>query len=147
LALVVKIVLQVCFKKLLNKKVVGENPHYLLGKLIDKLRVVTGTEYNLGDTVRLLNDMHNIYIRAKKECNYNASRFLQMLSSNVEPVAIAKKLTLSSVPSDGFTKLWELKRLDLTVEALINNNEEYHKFFTESELDFIKEKLTNYGYL
>jgi hypothetical protein len=50
-------------------------------------------DFNLGDTVRLLNDMHNIYIRAKKECNYNASRFLQMLSSNEEPVAIAKKLT------------------------------------------------------
>jgi hypothetical protein len=98
------------------------------------------------DTVKLLNDMHQIYIRAKKECNYNASRFLQMISSNENPVTIAKKLTLTSLPSEGFSKLWELNRMDLTVEALIYNNENYHKFFSESELDFIKEKLDKYGY-
>lgn len=97
--------------------------------------------------MRLLKDLHNIYIRAKKECNYNASRFLQMISSNENPVSIVRKLTLINVPSEGFSKLWELKRLDLTVEALIYDNQNYHKFFSESELDFIKEKLTNYGYL
>ena len=83
--------------------------------------------------------MHNIYIKAKKECNYNASRYLQMLSSDEHIVTIAKKLTLSNIPSEGFTRLWELGRLDLTVEALVFNNENYHKFFSDEEIDFIKE--------
>jgi hypothetical protein len=94
----------------------------------------------------LLKDMHGIYIKAKKECKYNASRFLQMLSSKENPVSIAKKLTLSNNPSEGFTKLWELGRLDLTVEALIYHKKEYHDFFSESELNFIKDKLNQYHY-
>lgn len=102
--------------------------------------------FALNDDVNLLNDLHTIYIRAKKECNYNASRFFQMISSKENPVAIARKLTLTNTPSEGFTKLWELKRLDLTVEALIYNNKNYQKFFSETELEFIKEKLSKYEY-
>ncbi|MCM3618454.1 hypothetical protein M3936_12765 [Sutcliffiella horikoshii] len=92
-------------------------------------------------------DLLNIYKTAKLECNYNASRFLQMLSSNEDSITITKKLVLSNVPSDGFTKLWELNRLDLTVEALIYENERYQQFFTETELEFIKDKLVSYGYI
>ncbi|RLQ93619.1 hypothetical protein [Falsibacillus albus] len=99
------------------------------------------------NTLDLKKDMHNIYIKAKKECNYNASRYLQMISTNESPVTIARKLTISNTPTEGFTKLWEMGRLDLTVEALIYENEEYHKFFTEEELYFIKNKLSKYSYL
>lgn len=123
----------------------GAYPH-AGGRLILGLYTKKLEGNNLDESRKLLNDMHNIYIKAKKECKYNASRFHQLLLSNEDPVGIAKRLTLSDIPSDGFTKLWELKRLDITVEALIYNDSTYHKYFSEDELIFIKENLTKYGY-
>ena len=60
--------------------------------------------------------MHDIYRRAKEEAGYNATYFLQMLA-DAGPVATARRLVTSTQPSQGFTALWERRRLDLTVEA------------------------------
>jgi len=64
------------------------------------------------------NDMIEIYRRAKEECDYNATRFLQMVS-NEGGLKTARKLLATAEPSDGFTELWRNHRLDLTMESLV----------------------------
>ncbi|GAB4273942.1 hypothetical protein [Thermincola ferriacetica] len=63
-------------------------------------------------------EMLNIYKRADEELGYRATRFLQMLS---EKGGVATAIRLVSKPggTEGFTVLWENKRLDLSVEALV----------------------------
>src|SRR4051812_49356859 len=61
--------------------------------------------------------MTQIYHDARHE-GYVASYFLRMLAE-VGPIQTAKKLITSEAPSEGFARLFELGRLDLTVEALV----------------------------
>jgi hypothetical protein len=89
--------------------------------------------------------MWEIYKRAKYEAKYNATRYLQMLHEN-EGLETAHILINASTVSDGYTALWERGRLDLTVEALIWDNPEYHELFTEDELRIAKKRLTDYQY-
>src|SRR4051794_19137514 len=53
-----------------------------------------------------------------RDAGYNATYFLRMLNE-LGGVATAKRLINANAPSEGFTKLWEMKRLDLSVEALV----------------------------
>ena len=59
--------------------------------------------------------MFDIYRRAKSEAKYNASLFLQMITTN-GGLATAKTLTNAPKVSDGYTALYMRGRLDLTVE-------------------------------
>jgi len=61
-------------------------------------------------------DMQKIYITAKKELGYNATRFLQMISEK-GGVQAARILIAKDGGTYGFEVLWENKRLDLSVEA------------------------------
>ncbi len=47
--------------------------------------------------------------------------------------------------SEGYTNLWELKRLDLTVETYVLKPE-YQPLFSEDELDVARSRLRDYGY-
>lgn len=49
-------------------------------------------------------DMIDIYKTAKKECGYNASRFLQMIGTK-GGLATAKQLMIKQGETDGFTTL------------------------------------------
>lgn len=88
--------------------------------------------------------MLNIYHRAKEECGYIATRFLQMVSNN-GGLKTAQKLLATSEPSDGFTVLWENHRLDLTVENLVLKPE-FRSLFSDQELMTARERLLLYGY-
>ena len=90
--------------------------------------------------------MWNIYKRAKYEAKYNATRYLQMLDKN-GGIETAHILINASTVSDGYTALWERGRLDITVEALIWDNPEYHELFTEDELRIAKKRLIDYQYI
>jgi len=83
--------------------------------------------------------MLGIYQRAKGECNYNATRFLQMVGER-GGLEAARRLILSSEPSDGFTELWLQRRLDLTVEALVLQPR-WKALFTEEELGAARKRL------
>lgn len=89
--------------------------------------------------------MWNIYKLAKNEANYNATRYLQMLDEN-GGLETAHILINASTVSDGYTALWERGRLDLTVEAIIFDNPEYHELFTEDEMRIVKKRLIDYQY-
>lgn len=89
--------------------------------------------------------MFDIYKRAKIEAKYNATIFLGMLN-NRGGLSTAKYLVNASKPSDGYTSLYELGRLDLTVEAMILENQKWHPLFTDEELNKAKKRLLDYKY-
>lgn len=88
--------------------------------------------------------MLSIYERAKTECKYNAARFLQMVGDR-GGLQTAKYLLHAPGLSDGFTALWECKRLDLTVEAFVLKPE-WRGLFTEEEIGVATRRLTDLGY-
>ena len=88
--------------------------------------------------------MMDIYVRAKAEANYTASIFHRMLCDR-GGLATAKQLINERTPSDGYTALWELGRLDLTVEALVSESAVWHPLFESDELDRARKRLRDYG--
>ena len=90
--------------------------------------------------------MHDIYRRALSEAGYKASIFLNMLFEH-RGVETAKRLIHSSKVSDGYTALWERGRLDLTVEALISDNENWQPLFSAEEIAICRKRLKQYEYV
>ena len=88
--------------------------------------------------------MRDIFLRAKSEVGYNATYFLQMLSTQ-GPIETARRLVTSTKPSEGFTALWERGRLDLTVEAHVVQDR-FQPLFTEAEREAAHQRLAQYGY-
>lgn len=88
--------------------------------------------------------MAQIYVRAKAEAGYNATRYLQMVSEN-GGLATANQLLHASNVSDGFTHLWERGRLDLSVEALVLEPK-WSPLFTSDDLRIARERLKAYGF-
>ena len=93
---------------------------------------------------RFEQDMISIYTTAKKECGYNANRFLQMIGAK-GGLATAKQLIGKPGGTDGFTTLWEHERLDLSVEAYVLKPE-YAELFTEDEKNMCRDRLLQFGY-
>lgn len=93
---------------------------------------------------RFHEDMKSIYFTAKRELKYNASRFFQLISKE-GGLKAAKQLISKSGGTYGFEVLWENKRLDLSVEALVLRPE-YHELFTMEEREICKNRLKEFGY-
>jgi len=88
--------------------------------------------------------MIDLYRTAIDECNYKATRFLQMVLEQ-GGLATAHTLLATDVPAEGFTRLWECNRLDLTLEAQILRPE-FAELFTEREKSVAIQRLQGYGY-
>ncbi|GIJ11425.1 caspase domain-containing protein [Micromonospora andamanensis] len=84
------------------------------------------------------------YRRAKKELNYNAGNFIQMVQQ-VGGLEAARRLLRASSVSSGFTTLWEKGRLDLAVEAVVLQDR-FAGLFSDEELDIARDRLAEYGY-
>ena len=89
--------------------------------------------------------MFEIYYSAKA-IGYTPSKFFQMLEQH-GGLQTARNLINASTISYGYTKLWELKRLDLSVEAVVYENSEWHPLFTTEELERCRKRLSEFGYL
>jgi hypothetical protein len=61
-------------------------------------------------------------------------------------MATAHKLVFAGSPSEGFTRLWELKRLDLTVESLVLQ-EQWRKLFDEEMPTAAQRRLDQFNRL
>ncbi|OCZ54242.1 hypothetical protein [Dehalobacter sp. TeCB1] len=83
--------------------------------------------------------MIDIYQRAKKECKYNASRFLQVVTDK-GGVDAAHSLIQKEGGTEGFIKLWELHRLDLSAEVLVLKDE-FRILFTDMEREQCRDRL------
>jgi hypothetical protein len=90
--------------------------------------------------------MHGIYRRAHSEAGYKASIFLNMLFEH-GGVETARRLIHSPKVSDGYTALWERGRLDLTVEAMICDNEKWQPLFSSEEIAICRKRLKQYEYV
>ena len=88
--------------------------------------------------------MVKIY-REAKGIGYTPSIFFRMLNEK-GAIQTARQLINNSQLSGGYTRLWELKRLDLSVEAVVHDNAEWHELFTQDELQRCEERLADYGY-
>lgn len=89
-------------------------------------------------------DMINIYTTAAKEINYKAKNFLDMVNKYGGYEA-AKRLVMAPGSTYGFEVLWEKKRLDLSVEALVLK-EKYRSLFSDEIIDLCKKRLKDFGY-
>lgn len=93
---------------------------------------------------KFFTDMRDIYIIAKKELGYTAARFLQLLSEK-GGVDAARILISKDGGTYGFEVLYEKKRLDLSVEALVLKKE-YYSLFSEEEREICRKRLMDYHY-
>ena len=69
---------------------------------------------------RFVEAMFAIYSQAR-EIGYTPNIFLRMLHEK-GALQTARQLISASQPSDGYTRLWELERLDLSVEAVVHDS-------------------------
>ncbi len=88
--------------------------------------------------------MLSIYEQAA-ELGYRPSYFLRMVHS-MSGVDTARTLLDRDAPTDGFTRLWELGKLDLSIEA-IALSPQYETLFTTGHLHRAEKRLIEYGYL
>ena len=88
--------------------------------------------------------MLDVYEKAKTECNYNAARFHQMVQER-GGFDTAKKLLASNHYPEGLTRLWELGRLDISMEATILGDP-WCSLFTSEEIAIAKKRLNDLGY-
>jgi hypothetical protein len=87
-------------------------------------------------------------VAATKECKklgYNPSLFLQMIHDSGALGACQRLLAATNI-SDGFTRLWELKRFDLTVENIVLQPR-FLELFTEEERAIARRRLAEYGFM
>ena len=82
-------------------------------------------------------EMLRICERANNEVGYRASRFLMMVSDLAGREAVRRLLPTMS---DGFTALYELRRLDLTFEYAILHPR-WHGLFTDQERAVARRRL------
>lgn len=89
--------------------------------------------------------MFDIYRRAKSEAKYNATIFLQMVTDR-GGIETARYLINQPKPSDGYTRLYERGRLDLTVEAMVVEGLRWRPLFQAEEIERATKRLRDYGY-
>ena len=89
-------------------------------------------------------DMKNIYFTTKRDIGYTATRFMQLVSQK-GGLQAAKKLIAKEGGTYGFEVLWENKRLDLSVEALVLKPE-YESLFSNEDKQLCSERLKQFGY-
>ncbi len=90
--------------------------------------------------------MHDIYRTAKNKAGYRA-RVLRKMLHRQGGLATAKQLINAPNVSDGYTALWERGRINLTVEAVVIENTQYHSLFTSEELARAEKRLRDYNYV
>lgn len=89
-------------------------------------------------------EMIGVYERARKECRYTATRFMQMVTDQ-GGLAAAKMLLASPRISEGLTRLWQEKRLDISMEATVLR-EPWCRLFLPEELAVARKRLEELGY-
>ncbi|NLB81252.1 MAG: hypothetical protein GX800_06525 [Clostridiaceae bacterium] len=93
---------------------------------------------------RFGNELLEAVRQCQEQLSYNPTYFLRMFHEK-GPVEAAKILVNSPAPAEGFTKLWEKQRLDLTVEAHVIKDQ-YNSLFEQEEIEKARKRLQDYEY-
>ena len=75
---------------------------------------------------------------------YRPTYFLRIVQQH-GGVSAAKQLLNAPVAQSGLTKLWELGRLDISMEALVAQ-ERWKPLFSDAERQAARERLKAFGY-
>lgn len=75
---------------------------------------------------------------------YRHQAFMDMIVQYGTIDAVRMLINSPRVPT-GFVRLWELQRLDLSVENIIQESE-WNNLFTDEECRMAKRRLADYGY-
>ena len=97
------------------------------------------------DNERLTQFLREAANRAKREIGDPPNHFLSALNSKGGYATVLDLLAANRPPSDGFVKLWENQRLDLSVEALILESD-WHRHFPEDVLAVAEKRLQDARY-
>ena len=89
--------------------------------------------------------MQKVYRDGKREARFGAPVFAELMKEH-GGLETARRFIHSPDYAAGFTKLWERKRLDLTVEAVIVQEVKWHPLFTAEEIQICTKRLKDYGY-
>lgn len=88
-------------------------------------------------------EMRNIFDEASK-LGYRPMYFLRMVQQ-LGGLEAARRLIDSPTPAEGFTRLFELGRIDLSVEA-IASQERFRTLFTDEQLRRAADRLKEVNY-
>ena len=95
-----------------------------------------------------INELEKEFMRAVAICKtrygYNPTRFIQMLEEH-GTIDTAIQLVNGAKIHEGLEKLWEFRRLDLSVEAIICRKPYCH-LFSDEVLVKAKKRLKELGY-
>lgn len=89
-------------------------------------------------------DLLNTY-RESKKIGYKPSIFLEMIGTYGGVGTAKRLLSTEDYIQEGIKRLWELGRLDLSVEAKVLNDE-YRDLFTNEERKIANKRLKELGY-
>src|SRR5437016_3085263 len=89
-------------------------------------------------------EMWRLYEEPKAKYGYIASYYREMLQQH-KALETARRLAGDTKHHEGLTRLWELKALDLSVEALVLR-EPWRQFFDADVLSAARAKLRALGY-
>lgn len=95
-------------------------------------------------TAKFEAEIATVIRRTLTETKYRPTYFMQMVTDQGAYNA-SLQLIRSKSTSAGFTSLWELQRLDLTVEA-VALRPEFADLFTADDLAAAKKRLKEYNY-
>jgi hypothetical protein len=80
-----------------------------------------------------------------RRLGYDAVGYLRK-AAELGPLKAAKHFLANAKPQDGFTRLWMMRRLDLSIEALVES-EKFRPLFTEVEIQTATERLDAVQYV
>jgi hypothetical protein len=86
-------------------------------------------------------DLQSLYEKIRKEIRSNTPKYFSIILVEKGALATANEILNSTDPTDGFTILLLMGRLDLTLEFLIVNNPKYHPLFSETMLNNAKLRI------
>lgn len=89
--------------------------------------------------------MWDLYDATLNEAAYDSKTFRRMLRE-YRGRETAHRLIRTIKPSTVYANLYQLGRLDLTVEAVIHDNPRWHALFSKGELKKIRQRLRRFGY-
>jgi hypothetical protein len=81
----------------------------------------------------------------RKEHGYNPTYWVRMVHEH-GAVQAAKLLLRASNAQEGLFRLWELKRLDMSIEAMVIDPQ-YGSLFSEEERKLARKRLDDLGFL
>src|SRR4051794_21828562 len=91
--------------------------------------------------------LYDALMDATRQCQrlrYNPTYTLRMID-RLGHVGACKRILGDPEVVEGFTRLWELRRLDLTIEAIVLRPQ-LASLFTPEELDTARKRLADVGY-